>query len=85
MNRLMFKYKDRPPQDAFAYAGERVVDDRHIAGLLCPRRSVTHREPDLCLFQSRSVVRSVTGYRHDLAHLLKQGDETDFVLGTGTG
>ncbi len=39
----------------------------------------------MCLFQGRGVVRSVAGDRHDLAHLLKQGDEPDFVLGAGAG
>ena len=63
------------PLDGPYYAAERVVEERHVAGVLCHTGARAERKTHVGMVECRCVVGAVAGYGHHLAAFLQQIDQ----------
>ena len=73
------------PHDGLADAGERVVDDGDVAGLLGHTRPVAHRQSDVGSTQCRGIIGAVARDGHHLTVLLQCLHQSSLVHRTCAG
>ena len=65
------------PLHRFDDCGERIIQKYHITGFLCNICSGdTHGNADICMFDSRCIIDSVTGNRNNISLLLEKFDNS---------